>query len=217
MKLRWMIGLIAALCITLLGPLAAFAEDEDSSVLDSLEESEEDEGEEADEEDEDEAPVGTAPMADQSLASQFLQMIGGLLVVVAILYGFLIIVRRRTQKFQANRTMQNLGGVALGGNKSVQVVKIGSRVYVVGVGENVQYLEEISDDEELAALTNGPDMQGQWVNKAAGWMQERMKKPSPQGVEEEAHETLKDTAADEMQDVQSRHNDWHQAIRERRE
>lgn len=48
--------------------------------------------------------------------------------------------------------MENLGGTGLGANRSVQLVKVGGRILVVGVGENIQLLKEIDDPKEYEQL-----------------------------------------------------------------
>ena len=48
--------------------------------------------------------------------------------------------------------MENLGGNALGANRSVQVIKVGNRLLIVGVGENIQLLKEIEDGQEYEQI-----------------------------------------------------------------
>jgi flagellar protein FliO/FliZ len=45
--------------------------------------------------------------------------------------------------------MKNLGGTNLGGNRSVQMIKVGNSILVVGIGENVELLKEINDEQEV--------------------------------------------------------------------
>lgn len=40
----------------------------------------------------------------------------------------------------------------MGANKSVQLIKVGNRIFVVGVGENIQLLKEIDDSEEYSQI-----------------------------------------------------------------
>lgn len=48
--------------------------------------------------------------------------------------------------------MQNLGGISVGSQKSVQLVKVGNSLYLVGVGEDVNMLKEITDEHECKSL-----------------------------------------------------------------
>ena len=50
------------------------------------------------------------------------------------------------------QTVKTLGGATLGGNRSVQMVKVGNSILVVGVGENVQLLKEINNETEIEEI-----------------------------------------------------------------
>lgn len=78
----------------------------------------------------------------------FLKMIFAFLFVIALLFVLLKFLNKRTHLLQSNKIVQNLGGANLGSNKSVQVVKVGDQVFVLGVGENVQLLSQLSGDEK---------------------------------------------------------------------
>ncbi|WP_252313466.1 flagellar biosynthetic protein FliO [Sinobaca sp. H24] len=84
-------------------------------------------------------------------------MILALAAVITIMYLLLKFINKRTKKYSSNQTMQNLGGVPLGQNKSVQLVKVGERLLVVGVGESIQLLKEIEDEEERETLLEQPE------------------------------------------------------------
>ncbi|MGY4689833.1 flagellar biosynthetic protein FliO [Salibacterium sp. K-3] len=84
--------------------------------------------------------------------SMLVQLFLALGAVIALMYILLKFINKRTQRYQSNRTMQNLGGVPLGQNKSVQLVKVGGRLLVVGVGDSIQLLKEIEEEEEIEEL-----------------------------------------------------------------
>ena len=48
--------------------------------------------------------------------------------------------------------MKNLGGLSLGAQKSAQLIQIGNRLYIVGVGDNITLLKEIDNEEEMNQL-----------------------------------------------------------------
>lgn len=48
--------------------------------------------------------------------------------------------------------LQNLGGIQLGQQKSVQVIRVGDRFFIVGVGDSIQLLDEIRDEAEIQQL-----------------------------------------------------------------
>lgn len=76
------------------------------------------------------------------------RMIFATLFVVALLYFLLKFINNKSRSYKSTQLVENLGGTPLGGNRSVQIVKIGGRLFIVGVGENVQLLKEIDDAKE---------------------------------------------------------------------
>lgn len=87
-----------------------------------------------------------------SIVFSFIKMFFALLLILALLYGILLILRRRKKLYQHSNLLENIGGIPLGPNKSIQIVRVGSSIYLVGVGENVQLLQEITDEELKEAL-----------------------------------------------------------------
>ncbi len=54
--------------------------------------------------------------------------------------------------FDQHRMMKNVGGLSLGQHKSIQLVVIGGSYYLIGVGDEVRLLKEITDPKEIEAL-----------------------------------------------------------------
>ncbi|MXI40447.1 flagella biosynthesis protein FliZ, partial [Escherichia coli] len=48
--------------------------------------------------------------------------------------------------------VENIGGTTVGQNRSVQLIKVGKRVLVVGVADSIQLLKEIDDEQECEAI-----------------------------------------------------------------
>ncbi|WHX92826.1 flagellar biosynthetic protein FliO [Peribacillus simplex] len=83
---------------------------------------------------------------------EFLRMIFATIFVVALLYILLKFINKKSKSYQKANSVENLGGTGLGANRSVQLVKVGGRILVIGVGENIQLLKEIDDPEEYEQL-----------------------------------------------------------------
>lgn len=83
----------------------------------------------------------------------YIKMIFALLFVVALLYGVLRLLNKRNRNFQHNQLIQNLGGVGVGQGKSIQLMQVGNSLYLVGIGENINLLKEITDPQEVEELT----------------------------------------------------------------
>ncbi|WP_445488234.1 flagellar biosynthetic protein FliO [Niallia sp. 03133] len=78
----------------------------------------------------------------------FIKMIFATIFVVAIIYIILKFINKRNHVYKSSQIMENLGGATLGANRSIQIVKIGKRLLIVGVGENIQLIKEIDDESE---------------------------------------------------------------------
>ncbi|TYR82730.1 flagellar biosynthesis protein FliZ [Priestia megaterium] len=85
-------------------------------------------------------------------AGDVVKMIFAFLFVIGLLVVVLKIVNGKGKLLQRNKIVQNLGGTSVGSNKSIQVVKVGNQLFVVGVGENVQLLSEVVGDEKQQLL-----------------------------------------------------------------
>ncbi len=85
-------------------------------------------------------------------AWDIIKMILATAFVVGLLYFLLKFLNKRSRMYKSSRLIENLGGTALGGNRSVQIIKVGNRILVVGVGENIQLLKELTDSEECSQI-----------------------------------------------------------------
>ncbi|SEP57418.1 flagellar biosynthetic protein FliO [Piscibacillus halophilus] len=102
----------------------------------------------------------TAFQSDRSLFLDFLKMVLALIVVLALIYFLLKFIQKRNKLYQQSRSLENLGGLSLGSNKSVQIIRVGQHYYLIGVGEDIQLLSEIKDEETIDHLLNQNNQQG---------------------------------------------------------
>ena len=86
------------------------------------------------------------------LLFDLVKMFFALILVLALIYLLLKFLNKRNKLFQQVRALENLGGISVGQNKSIQIVRIGQRFYLIGVGDNVQMLQEITDDDVITDL-----------------------------------------------------------------
>lgn len=77
------------------------------------------------------------------------KMVFALLFVIGLLYVLLKYINKKSRSYQQNRLIQNFGGTPLGGNRSLQIVKAGNRILILGVGEDINLLKEIEDEQEV--------------------------------------------------------------------
>lgn len=85
-------------------------------------------------------------------ATDYIRVVFALLFVIGLLYGLLKFVNRKNRLHDKTRLMKNLGGLSLGQHKSIQLVAIGQAYYLIGVGDDIRLLKEITDPEEIKAL-----------------------------------------------------------------
>ena len=80
------------------------------------------------------------------------KMIFALLFVIILLFLLLKLVNKKSRGYSTGKMIQNLGGASLGGNRSLQVVRVGEKILVLGVGENVQLLDLVEEEREFNRL-----------------------------------------------------------------
>ena len=82
----------------------------------------------------------------------YIKMLFALILVLGLLIFVLKLINKKSANYQKNSLIRNIGGLNVGAQKSVQLLHIGEKVYIVGVGDNVQLLKEIEDREEIQTL-----------------------------------------------------------------
>lgn len=149
-----------------LGPKQIFAEDNNGSVLDAYEQppinSEVPEDTPAQnilDSTEDEANIDAPELfqndsSNISLFNLVLRFVLALVLVVVLIYVLLKFMNKYTAKQGQLSQLENLGGISVGLNKSVQLVKVGNTVYLLGVGDNVDLLTEVKDEALIEQIIN---------------------------------------------------------------
>ncbi|MDV2685441.1 flagellar biosynthetic protein FliO [Alkalihalophilus lindianensis] len=138
------------------------------------------------------------PMTDQNPFLMFIQMMSALAFVVFLIYMLLRFVNKRSQSYQSTKLMQNMGGVPLGANRSVQLVKVGDRLLVVGVGDSIQLLKELDDPREIERFIELQEKQFEQIDqplssllgKMNGLLNRNEKSSSKANENEEAFKAL---------------------------
>jgi flagellar protein FliO/FliZ len=95
--------------------------------------------------------VGSNIGADDFLAS-IIKVILALIVIIGIFFLIIKLLSQKNARWFGNRSIKLLGGIQLGQNKSLQVMELGSSLYVIGVGENVKLIDKIDDPEEVILI-----------------------------------------------------------------
>lgn len=90
--------------------------------------------------------------SNSSMGWQVVRLVIGLALVLGLVYVVLKFLGKRNGFNQQPGLLRNVGGVSVGANKSVQIIRAGSKYYLIGVGDNVELLEEIDDPETIEQL-----------------------------------------------------------------
>lgn len=105
----------------------------------------------------------------------------GYLVQVVFSLGFIIVLIYFLLRFLGKRQIGQTQGpikiisaAPLGNGKTLQVILIGERLYIVGVGENVQLIKEIPPGEEADVILADAEIPS--LNKSFPWWPFRKKK-----------------------------------------
>lgn len=159
-------------------------------------------------------PTADRPSEGNAVGSSvgdYIRVMVALLFVVGLLFGLLKLVNRKNRLYDKNRFMKNMGGISLGQHKSVQLVVIGESYYLIGVGDDIRLLKEITDPAEIDTLVEfykGDDMElaTGMLSKILVKMTGKSKNgPSTQTEDSSDFGDIFKKRLDEMKDERNRH------------
>ena len=113
----------------------------------------------------------TPESTDRSIASIIGALIFYTLLIVGLIYLLIRFLATRQRSLQTNQLVQVMGGGSLGQQKSVQLVKVGNQVLVVGIGEDVTLLKEIDDEAEKMRLIEAMEEQSELLKEKPKWLE----------------------------------------------
>jgi flagellar protein FliO/FliZ len=93
-----------------------------------------------------------------SVLFDLIKMFFALILVLALIYIVLKFLNQRNKLTPKGKMLENLGGISLGQSKSIQIIRVGPKVYVIGVGDDINLLEEITDEKMKQELINNMNM-----------------------------------------------------------
>ncbi|MCA1064537.1 flagellar biosynthetic protein FliO (plasmid) [Rossellomorea sp. AcN35-11] len=70
-------------------------------------------------------------------------------VIGLILVVFYFIKKRKNNGFSQDNMFENIGGLPLGNQRSLQVVRMNNRIFILGVSDSIQLIKEVEDPEEV--------------------------------------------------------------------
>ncbi len=87
------------------------------------------------------------------------QLIFYTLLIVFMIYGLIKFLSMKQKNLQPNQAVKLMGGTALGNNKSLQLVKVGGQIYLIGVGDQVTLIKEFSEEDEIHGIEKDVETQ----------------------------------------------------------
>lgn len=147
-----------------------------------------------------------------SSAGDYIKTLFALVFVLGLLFGLLKFVNRKNKLYDKNRLMKNMGGISLGQHKSIQLVVIGESYYLIGVGDDIRLLKEITDPDEIDKLVefyasdNSTEIVSGMLNRILAKVTGKSKSDSNVKTEESSDfSTVFQTRLEEMKEERKRH------------
>lgn len=106
-----------------------------------------------------EQPAEAAAPEEKSFIVVIGQLIFYTLLIVFMIYGLIKFLSMKQKNLQPNQAVKLMGGTALGNNKSLQLVKVGGQIYLIGVGDQVTLIKEFSEDDEINGIEKDVETQ----------------------------------------------------------
>jgi len=173
---KWILGILVLTFVVVLPPTSIFAADKPvSDCLNDDEDCIEDSNDlETDEEDTNKSSKTLLDddTAEPSLGLNIVKMVFALLLILALIYTLLWFLKKR-RSYEKAGSLENIGGISVGQQKSVQIIRIGDKMYLLGVGSNVELLKELSEEESENILQ---DMNQSTASPASSFVQDMLKR-----------------------------------------
>lgn len=97
-------------------------------------------------------PESVEPLGSNNTLLNLLNVIIVLALIIVLIVLLIRFLGRRNQSLMSGRSIRTLGAMGLGPNKSIQVIELGSSLYLIGVGEDISILDKVTDPVEVALI-----------------------------------------------------------------
>lgn len=128
------------------------------------------------------------------------QLIFYTLIILILIYALIKFLALKQKKLQPNQAINLIGGTTLGNNKSLQLVKVGGKVYLIGVADQITLIKEFSNKEEISLLESDLDMQHVYFsNSWFGFLKQQREKNQKGNFEQLFNQSLNKQKEKQMQ------------------
>jgi len=87
-----------------------------------------------------------------SMVSVIGKLIFYTILIIVLIYALIKFLALRQKKLQPNQAIKLMGGTQLGNNKSLQLVKVGDQLLLLGVGDQITLLKEFLHEDEIKKI-----------------------------------------------------------------
>lgn len=99
------------------------------------------------------------PPESKSLGWILVKLVFYTLLILVMIYALIKFLAIKQKKLQPNQAVKLMGGTPLGNNKSLQLVKVGDKVYLLGVADQVTLIKEFSATDEINRIESDLETQ----------------------------------------------------------
>lgn len=99
------------------------------------------------------------PPESKSLGWILVKLVFYTLLILVMIYALIKFLAIKQKKLQPNQAVKLMGGTPLGNNKSLQLVKVGEKVYLLGVADQVTLIKEFSETDEITSIESDLETQ----------------------------------------------------------
>lgn len=108
------------------------------------------------------------------------QLIFYTLLIIIMIYALIKFLASRQKKLNPNQAIQLIGGAALGNNKSLQLVKVAGKVYLLGVADQITLIKEFASEDEIGIPDGTQGKSTLFANSLLG-LTKKQSVPQPKG------------------------------------
>lgn len=149
------------------------------------------------------------------MGSYLIKVFVVLIIIIGLIFIFVRILAKKNKSWFGHRSITMLGGVQLGQNKSLRMMKIGKAIYIVGVGEEITLLDKIENEAEQEAIMASLEQEQETMGKVPFELVKRMlRKSDKQPAQGETERTFQEIFQQKMQrthkaqDLLDQDDDW---------
>ncbi len=101
-----------------------------------------------------------------------IEVIVYLALVLFLIYLLFWLLKKNRSIIKSN-VFNHLGGLSLGQNKSIQIVEIGNKIYILGIGDNINLVNIIENNDDLDYIKESIDYYQNKNGKLTDWLKRK--------------------------------------------